>query len=91
MDKMLYTIGNHAMRKWGVNMKEIKEMKETILELRKETGLNRKEFSQHFGIPLRTVEDWEAGRRMPPEYIPRLIKYQIEYEKLIGGQKSGAT
>lgn len=54
-----------------------------IRNLRKETGLNRREFSEHVGIPLRTIEDWEAGRRKPPEYIPRLIKYQIEYEKLI--------
>ncbi|MCH5256556.1 MAG: transcriptional regulator [Lachnospiraceae bacterium] len=54
-----------------------------IIDLRKETKLNRKAFSEHFGIPLRTIEDWEAGRRTPPEYIPRLIKYQIEYEKLV--------
>lgn len=54
-----------------------------IIDLRKETELNRKDFAEHFGIPLRTVEDWEAGRRTPPEYIPRLIKYQIKYEKLV--------
>lgn len=54
-----------------------------IIDLRKETELNRKAFAEHFGIPLRTIEDWEAGRRTPPEYVPRLIKYQIEYEKLV--------
>ena len=37
----------------------------------------------HIGIPLRTIEDWEAGRRKPPEYIPRLIEYQLKYEELI--------
>ena len=31
-----------------------------------------KEFSEHTGIPVRTLEDWEAARRTPPEYIPRL-------------------
>lgn len=60
----------------------MEKVKESIIELRKETGLSRKEFSEHLGIPLRTIEDWEAGRRTPPEYIPRLIRYQIEYEKL---------
>lgn len=45
-----------------------------------------KEFAEHFGIPLRTVEEWEAGRRKPPEYIPRLIKYQIIYEQKFGVQ-----
>ena len=49
--------------------------------MRAEIGLNRKQFAEHFQIPLRTVEEWEAGRRKPPEYIPRLIKYQIMYEK----------
>jgi len=44
--------------------------------------MNRKEFSEHTGIPVRTLEDWEAGRRTPPEYIPRLIAYQLAYEKL---------
>ncbi len=53
-----------------------------ITELREEAGENRKEFSVHTGIPVRTLEDWEAGRRTPPEYIPRLIEYQMKYEKL---------
>ena len=54
-----------------------------IKELRIQTGLNRKEFSEYIGIPLRTVEDWESGRRTPPEYIPRLISYQLKYEELM--------
>ena len=37
--------------------------------------LNRKEFCQKFGIPLRTMEEWETGRRIPPEYIPRMLAY----------------
>ncbi|MCI6730716.1 MAG: transcriptional regulator [Lachnospiraceae bacterium] len=45
--------------------------------------MTRKDFSIHIGIPLRTIEDWEAGRRRPPEYIPRLIEYQLKYEELI--------
>lgn len=55
---------------------------EQIKRLREETGMNKKEFADHVGIPLRTIEDWEAGRRNPPEYIPRLIYYQIKYEQL---------
>ena len=55
----------------------------TIKELRESTGMSRKEFSEHTGIPVRTLEDWEASRRTPPDYIPRLIAYQLEYEKLM--------
>ena len=54
-----------------------------IKELRESVGMSRKEFSEHTGIPVRTLEDWEATRRTPPEYIPRLIAYQLKYEALI--------
>ncbi len=55
---------------------------ERIRTLRTETGFNRTEFAEYFGIPLRTVEDWEANRRKPPEYIPRLLAYQWKYEQI---------
>lgn len=54
-----------------------------IKELRESTGMTRKEFSEHTGIPVRTLEDWETARRTPPEYIPRLLTYQLRFEKLI--------
>lgn len=54
-----------------------------IRELRASTGMTRKAFSEHTGIPVRTLEDWEAGRRTPPEYIPRLIGYQLKYEQMM--------
>lgn len=59
------------------------ESAKIIRDLREGIGLSRKEFSNHIGIPIRTLEDWEAGRRTPPEYIPRLIAYQLKYEELI--------
>lgn len=63
----------------------------TIKELRESTGMSRKQFSEHTGIPVRTLEDWEAARRTPPEYIPRLIAYQLKYEELMKkkGEKNG--
>ena len=57
------------------------ESAKIIKGLRENIGLSRKEFSEHVGIPVRTLEDWEAGRRTPPEYIPRLIAYQLKYEE----------
>lgn len=54
-----------------------------IKGLREGIGRNRKEFSEYTGIPIRTLEDWEAGRRTPPEYIPRLLEYMIKYEELV--------
>lgn len=59
------------------------ERSQWITEIRKSTGLNRKDFANHLGLPLRTLEDWEAGRRTTPEYIPRLIEYRLKYETLM--------
>ena len=59
-----------------------------IRELRESVSENRTEFSEHTGIPVRTIEDWEAERRTPPEYIPRLIAYQLKYDELM---KKGKT
>ena len=66
------------------------DLAEQLRTLREQTGLSRKDFSIHMGIPLRTIEDWEAGRRRPPEYIPRLIAYQLKYEELTAN-KEGKT
>lgn len=54
-----------------------------IKSLREQTGMNRREFSEYTKIPVRTLEDWEAGKRTPPEYIPRLLVYQLMYDKMI--------
>lgn len=63
------------------------DIAKSIRDLRESTGMSRKEFSEHTDIPVRTLEDWEAGRRTPPEYIPRLIAYQLKYEELIKGRE----
>ena len=35
------------------------------------------------GIPLRTLEEWEAGRRMMPDYVLRLITYFTRMERFL--------
>lgn len=49
----------------------------TISDIRAAAGLSRAEFSRRYGIPLRTIEDWEAGRRVPPDYLVRLIAFAV--------------
>lgn len=57
----------------------------TVSEIRAASGLSRAEFSREFCIPVRSVEDWEAGRRVPPAYIVRLLAYAV-----LGGSEHGA-
>ena len=48
-------------------------MKDKIRFLRKHTGLTQAAFSQRYGIPKRTVENWEGGKNEPPEYVYKLL------------------
>lgn len=36
-----------------------------VRRIRKKLNMNQKEFASHFGVKLRTVQDWEQGRRVP--------------------------
>lgn len=54
-----------------------------ISELFLETGMTQKEFSEYLAIPLRTIENWLTGKRVPPEYLIELIEYKLEKERLI--------
>ena len=58
------------------------EVKEKIKELRESTGMNRREFCDYFGIPYRTVTEWELGNRKMPDYVLRMMEYQVQMEKL---------
>lgn len=55
--------------------------KDYLIELRKRTGMNRKEFCAYFEIPYRTMTDWELGNRTMPDYLLRLMAYKIAIEK----------
>ena len=54
-----------------------------VKQLREQMDMNRREFCDYFGIPYRTVQDWEAEKRELPEYLLRLLKYRAEVELMI--------
>ena len=62
-------IKKHANRTKGIYM--------NIKELRKSIGLSQAKFSDQFGIPKRTLQDWESGSRKPPQYVMSLLEYAI--------------
>ena len=37
--------------------------------IREESGMNRKDFAEWLGIPYRTMQEWELGRRAMPKYV----------------------
>lgn len=63
-------------------MEENQDLKDKLIALRKSTGMNRRQFCEHFEIPYMTVSDWEHGNRRVPSYLLRLLEYYIRIEQL---------
>lgn len=61
----------------------MKEFKDILKDMRKESGMTQKVFCEYFRIPLRTYEDWEAGRRKMPSYVLRMMIYKLRIEGYI--------
>lgn len=53
----------------------------TIKEMRDSLGLTQKAFAEKYGIPKRTIEDWEGGRRTPAPYILKLLERAVNEDK----------
>lgn len=52
-----------------------------IEEIRNLTHLNRTKFAERYGIPLRTVEDWEHGKSNPPAYVVDLLERVVREDE----------
>jgi len=72
----------------GDKKEELKKQIETLKNIRTDLGLNRKQFSEYMDIPIRTLEEWEAGRRKMPDYVLRLILYYSKMEKILDDRGS---
>lgn len=66
------------------NDAERRKMAYIFKMIREQSGMNRKAFSVWLGIPYRTMQEWELGRRVMPEYVLRLIAYKVLNEKRKG-------
>ena len=79
--------GKKVMEKKRKLEKQINKLK----KIREDLGLNRTEFSHYVGIPLRSLEEWEAGRWQMPDYVLRLIAYYAKVQQLLAEQKYEIT
>ncbi len=49
-----------------------------IRDMRNALGDTQSEFAARYNIPFRTIQNWEAGVRTPPEYVLTLLEKQIQ-------------
>lgn len=55
----------------------------TFRELRKMSGMTQKAFSAYFGIPRRTIEDWDVDKAKCSDYLLDLMYYKLVNEGII--------
>lgn len=65
------------------NKENIEKQIRTLKGIREMLDMNRTEFSKYMEIPLRTLEEWEAGRRKMPDYVLRLIAYYVKMQQVL--------
>lgn len=55
----------------------------TVKDLRTASGMTQQAFGDYFGIPMRSIQNWEGGQRECPTYLLELMKYKLKKEQLI--------
>ena len=49
----------------------------TAKEIRELTGMTRAKFCQTYGIPVRSMENWESGTNNAPGYVLNLLERAV--------------
>ena len=81
MDKEIYNIEgiDIEVEKYDKDNKDAvrRHMAYCFKMIRETSGMSRTEFSDWLGVPYRTMQEWELGRRAMPDYVLRLIAYKV--------------
>lgn len=51
-----------------------------VKEIRQRTGLSQERFCELYALPKRTLENWESGKRRPPEYVINLLERAVDHD-----------
>lgn len=62
----------------------------TTKEIRELLGVSRAEFSRRYHIPIRTLEDWDAGIRKPADWVLELLERVVKMDINMDGQDTKA-
>lgn len=66
---------------WVEELEVIPSAYERVKYLRRQTGLSQQKFADRFGIPMRTLQNWEYGINEAPDYLLDLLEQAIKAEK----------
>ena len=54
------------------------EFAKQLKEAKKAAGMTQQKIADRMLIPKRTIEDWERGVSVPPEYVQRFVLNELE-------------
>ena len=49
-----------------------------IRRLRAYLDMTQEQFAKKYDIPVRTLQQWESGRRNPPDYVVNLLDRAVK-------------
>lgn len=52
-------------------------------ELRQASGMSQRKFADYFGIPRRTIEEWDSNNRECKPYIIALMRFKLVQDGII--------
>ena len=61
-------------------------MSKRIKEAREALGMSRAEMAREFGMPIRTLENWDREISSPPMWVEKLILEKLDNWKQDGKQ-----
>lgn len=89
MDKNLFAQLTESMQQAGEILRgerapsrEFNVDAERVMEVRKATGLSQTKFAEIIDVPVRTLQNWEQGRRVPTgpaKAFFRVLSYDPKY------------
>ena len=56
----------------------------TIKECRENTGLSQSKFARIYGIPVKTLQQWEQGVAKPTDYFLTIFEKALRYDGYLG-------
>lgn len=62
----------------------------TVADLRRETKLSQRQFAELFGIPVRTLQQWEQGKSAPPAYVLSMMERLLPRSSWRRGERHAA-
>ncbi len=54
-----------------------------VSAIREKTGLSQKQFAQLLGVSVRTLQDWEQGRRAPSGAARTLLRIAAKHPRAV--------